>query len=114
MNTHMFNIPSVLSHSYFTLGGETTHLLEKEINYFYSLLYLFRNSLLNQSTSTVFLKSENQKNYNLNLEFKNFEIKVELLQFNELGIVNNYSYTDLKVFLEVLQQIVWGVKRNES
>jgi len=105
MNTHMLNIPSVVSHSYFTLGGKITHLLEKEINYFYSLLYLYRNSLLNQSISTVFLKSENQKNYHLNSEFKNFEIKIELLQFNELGIVNNYSYTDLRAFLEILQQI---------
>jgi len=78
---------------------------EKEINYFYSLLYLYRKYLLKQSKTTVLEKSKSTRKYKIHPEFENFKVKIELQQFNELGVVNNNSYIDLKVFFSILNQI---------
>jgi len=101
MEKHLLNIPSVVSHSYFT----STYMGEKEINYFYSLLYLYRKHLLKQSKTTVLEKSKSTRKYKIHPEFENFKVKIELQQFNELGVVNNNSYIDLKVFFSILNQI---------
>ena len=116
MSENKLYIPTVISHSYFTLNGDATHIKEKEINYFYSLLYLFRNNIQKQSKVTLFLQKD-QKSKMLNPEFKNFEVKIELLEFDDLGIVNNFTYTELKVFIEILSMMKINInilKKNKS
>jgi len=103
MSTYKLNIPTVISHSNFILDGEVVHILEKELNYFYSLLYLFRENIQKQSDVTIFLKEENKKV--INPQFKNFKVKIELLEFDDIGVVNNYTYEELKVFIEILSMI---------
>ena len=105
MEKHILHIPTVISHSTFELDDRIINLKEKEINYFYSLLYLFRNNLLNQSDSNVFIKSTENRHYEINPEFENFKVKIELIQFNKLGVVSNYSYKDLRVLFELLSSI---------
>ena len=52
-----FNIPSAIAHSYFTYLDNIIHLKEKEINYFYSLLYLFRENIKDESKAKIFTKT---------------------------------------------------------
>ncbi|MGP2656512.1 hypothetical protein ACOJTA_05645 [Malaciobacter sp. WC5094] len=103
MSAYKLNIPTVISHSNFILDGEVAHIKERELNYFYSLLYLFRKNIQKQSGITIFLKEENTTV--LNPQFKNLKVKIELLEFYDICVVNNYSYSDLKVFIELLSQI---------
>ncbi len=99
-----FNIPSAIAHSYFTLCGKTVHLKEKEINYFYSLLYLFRENMKSDSKVKIFTKDE-EKKLKVSDNFKNCQVKIELSDFNNLGVVSNGTYKDLKVFIELLEEL---------
>lgn len=102
MEEYKLNIPSVVSHSYFTLLGKKTHLSEKEVNYFYSLLYLFRENITSQSKVKIFNKvSENKSEINEN--FENFTVQIELIEFNDLGVVSNHTYDNLIAFFRKLK-----------
>ncbi len=100
MGTHLFNIPTVISHSSFKdTKNKTIHLSEKEINYFYSLLYLYRENLLKDNKKeSVFLKSNDKENI-INPSFKNYKVDIDLVEFNRLEVVGNYEYKDLETFL---------------
>lgn len=102
MEEYKLNIPSVISHSYFTLLGKKTHLDEKEVNYFYSLLYLFRKNIIDESKVKIFNKIGKDK-MEINEEFENFTVKIELVEFDDMGVVSNNSYGDLKTFFKKLK-----------
>jgi hypothetical protein len=99
-----FNIPSAIAHSYFTHEGKTIHLKEKEINYFYSLLYLFRENLKDESKAKIFTKTE-EKQLVISDNFKNIPVRIELSEFNNLGVVLKSTYIDLKAFIEILENL---------
>lgn len=99
-----FNIPSAIAHSYFTHEGKTIHLKEKEINYFYSLLYLFRENLKDESKAKIFTKTE-EKQLVISDNFRNIPVRIELSEFNNLGVVSKSTYIDLKAFIEILENL---------
>lgn len=101
MENLYFNIPTVISHSYFILSNEVVHMSEKEINYFYSLLYLFRENMKDESKVKIFVK--NGKKHSVSDDFENITVRIELSQFNDLGVVSNNTYEDLKNFIQKLQ-----------
>lgn len=93
----ILNIPSVISHSYFTFFGKKELLSEKEINYFFSLLYLYRENLTEESLQQIFKKDGNKSK--INEEFENVSVDIKLLQLQKLGVVGNYVYDDFKKFV---------------
>lgn len=93
----ILNIPSVISHSYFTFFGKNELLLEKEVNYFFSLLYLYRENLTVESTQQILKKDGNKKK--ISDDFKNVSVDIKLSQLQKLGIVGNYIYDDFKKFV---------------
>jgi len=106
MGTHTLFVPTTISHSSFKDNkNKTIHLSEKEINYFYSLLYLYRENLINDNKKdSVFIKSDKKENI-INPTFTNFKVKIDLVEFNNLEIVGNYGYADLEKLLLKLYQI---------
>ncbi len=99
-----FNIPSAIAHSYFTYLDNIIHLKEKEINYFYSLLYLFRENIKDESKAKIFTKTGKNKHV-VSDNFKNITVRIELSEFNNLGIVSKSTYRDLKVFIKILKNL---------
>ena len=99
-----FNIPSAIAHSYFTYLDNIIHLKEKEINYFYSLLYLFRENIKDESKAKIFTKTGKNKHV-VSDNFKNITVRIELSEFNNLGSVSKSTYRDLKVFIKILKNL---------
>lgn len=99
-----FNIPSAIAHSYFTYLDNIIHLKEKEINYFYSLLYLFRENIKDESKAKIFTKTE-ENQLVISDNFKNIPVRIELSEFNNLGVVSKNTYTDLKAFIKILEKL---------
>lgn len=93
----ILNIPTAISHSCFTFFGEIIHLKEKELNYFYSLLYLYRENIKDESKKKIFTKIGNK--HTLNEAFETIPVRIELSQFDSLGVVHNKTYKDLKHFI---------------
>jgi hypothetical protein len=100
MENPMLYIPSAISHSCFTNNdGEVVSLKEREIDYFYFLLYLYRDQLLSQ-TPNLLVKSGDRLLLNDKKEFTSVEI--ELNQFHEFGVVKNHKYNGLKTFIDTV------------
>lgn len=93
----ILNIPSVISHSYFTFFGKNELLGEKEINYFFSLLYLFRENLTEETKQQIFKKVGGKNT--INEDYENIAVNIKLSQLSKLGVINNYTYTNFKKFI---------------
>lgn len=103
MEKPILHIPSVISQSCFTdTDGEVVDIKEKELNYFYLLLFLYRDGLL-KDTPNILLK--NEKRYSFNEYIKYDSVEIELIQFQNYGLISNYTYRGLKSFLEKLSQM---------
>ncbi len=93
-------IPSAISQSLFIEDDKLINLNGSEINYFFLLLYLYREELL--KVNGVLDVDEN-KNYTLNQDNEDFSVKIRLWWFNEYKAVKSKKYTELKTFLKKLQ-----------
>ena len=103
MEKQLFNVPSVISQSFFTdLKGDAVDLTEREIDYFYFLLFLYRKELLEQ-TSDLFIK--NTENYSLNTSVKYEPVDIELIEFKECGVVTASRYNKIRSFINKLSNL---------
>jgi hypothetical protein len=107
MGNPMLYIPSAISQSCFTdKDGEVVSLKEKEIDYFYLLLFLYQERLLNQ-TPNLLVESGDRLLLDDEKEFSSVEI--ELNKFHEYGVVDNYKYDQLKTFIETLSGLTINI-----
>lgn len=107
MKNPILHIPSVISQSCFTdVDGELVDLKRNEINYFYLLLFLYREELLNQ-TQNLLLRDGDRYYFNELIPFDSVEI--ELNKFHQFGVVNNHKYDGLKKFIDNLSELFINV-----
>jgi len=103
MKNPILHIPSVITQSCFVdSDGEIIDLLSTEIDYFYALLYLYREQLLEQ-TQNLLLK--NGKRYLLNQSATIEAVEIELNQFQRCGAVANFKYDGLRQFIDNLSEL---------
>ncbi len=77
MENPILHIPSAISHSCFTDNdGEVVSLKEREIDFFYFLLFLYQEQLLNQ-TPNLLVKSEDRFLLDDEKEFSAVEIELK-------------------------------------
>ena len=74
----------------------------KEIDYFYLLLFLYREKLLQQSPNLI-LKAE--KGHKLDEVAMPSSVCIYAILFNDYGVVANHQYDGLKAFIEKLQYL---------
>lgn len=103
MKKPILHIPSVISQSCFTdEKGEVVDLLESEINYFYLLLFLYREKLL-QQTPNLLLRDGDKYYFNEMIKYNSVEI--ELIEFQKYGVVSNHKYKKLTTFINNLSKL---------
>ncbi|PHS59118.1 MAG: hypothetical protein COB17_00880 [Sulfurimonas sp.] len=108
MAEHELFIPSAISQGCFYKNDEIIIPEANEFNYFIALLYLYRKKLIDDNSGikifieqdTKELTSKKKPKQMLNPEFNNFTVQIEMIDFQELGVVNNNTYTLLKTYLE--------------
>lgn len=99
----ILHIPSVISQSCFTnTKGDVVDLKRYEIDYFYLLLFLYREELLKQ-TPNLLLRDGNRYYFNELIPYKS--VKIELYEFHQYGVVDNYKYDELKIFIDNLSKL---------
>jgi len=99
----ILNIPSMITQSYFSNDeGEIITLKEKEIDYFYLLLYLYIERLLGGASNLLVKEG---KRYYLNQSVQYGSVEIELNQFQEYGVVDNFRYEGVKKFIEKLSEL---------
>lgn len=103
MDEPRFFIPSVITQSCFVdTEGNVVELKPKEIDYFYLLLFLYREKLLQQSPNLI-LKAE--KGHKLDEVAMPSSVCIYAILFNDYGVVANHQYDGLKAFIEKLQYL---------
>jgi len=103
MKKPILHIPSVVTQSCFVdKEGHIVELLETEVDYFYSLLFLYREQLLEQ-TQNLLLK--NGERYILNKAATIEAVEIELNQFQRCGAVINFKYDGLREFIDNLSEL---------
>ena len=103
MKKPILHIPSVISQSCFTdTKGEVVDLKETQIDYFYLLLFLYSEELL-RVTPNLLLKNGDRYYFNELISYNSVEI--ELNMFHKYGVVDNYQYDDLKLFIDTLSEL---------
>jgi len=103
MKKPILNIPSMITQSYFSNDeGEIITLKEKEIDYFYLLLYLYIERLLGGASNLLVKEG---KRYYLNQSVQYGSVEIELNQFQEYGVVDNFRYEGVKKFIEKLSEL---------
>ena len=108
MAKHELFIPSAISQSCFYQDDKIIIPEANEFNYFIALLYLYRTNLIKENTGikifidqdTEELTSKKKKKQMLNPKFNNFTVEIEMSEFQELGVVNNNTYSLLKTYLQ--------------
>lgn len=93
-------IPSPISQSLFMERDKFINLNGSEINYFYLLLYLYKEKLL---TVNGILDNDGYDNYTLNQDTDDFSVEIRLWWFDKYKAVKSKKYTKLKSFLKKLQ-----------
>jgi hypothetical protein len=90
-------VPSVISQSYFRdHDGEVVYLSPKEIDYFYFLLFLYREQLLDQHPNLLIKKDG--KHY-LNEKVKVKHVLIELKEFQNYDVVKGGKYENFRNFI---------------
>lgn len=103
MDEPRFFIPSVITQSCFVdADGNVVELKPKEIDYFYLLLFLYREKLLQQSPDLI-LKAE--KGHKLDEVAMPSSVCIYAILFNDYGVVANHQYDGLKAFIGKLQHL---------
>jgi len=93
-------IPSPISQSLFMERDKFINLNGSEINYFYLLLYLYKEKLLEISGV---LDNDGNDNFTLNQDKDDYSVEIKLWWFNEYKAVQSNKYEKLKNFLKKLQ-----------
>lgn len=107
MKNPILHIPSVITQSCFTdVDGEVVDIKESEINYFYLLLFLYREELL-QQTPNLLLQNGNRYHFNEMIKYNSVDI--EMYQFQQYGVVSNYEYGGIKSFIDNLSKLFINV-----
>jgi plasmid replication initiation protein len=103
MEKPTLHIPSVLTQSCFIdPNGEVEELKATEIDYFYLLLFLYREELL-QQTPNLLLKDAKKYYFN---EMANYgSVDLEMIEFQNFGVVSNSQYKDIKSFINKLSEL---------
>ena len=123
MENLMFNVPSVMSQSCFKYSegddGYGVDLMEREYNYFYALLYIYRKKLLKRTPDLLIKEGEK---YKLNDSVDYDPVKIELIEFSEImgieigkvkgkkvkkrnGVVTPHQYENIRPFLNELSEM---------
>lgn len=105
MGNTILHIPSVITQSCFVetdKDDQIIDMLKTEIDYFYSLLFLYREQLLEQ-THNLLLK--NGKRLILDKSATIESVEIELNKFNRCGFIDNSKYDGMRTFIKKLSTL---------
>lgn len=101
----MFNIPSAISQSVFAdQRGDEVNLSEREINYFYFLMFLYREEL-SERIPNLFIKIGDKYVLNEKVSYYSKDIEIEMVEFQDYGVVSNHKYDDIRSFINKLSKL---------
>jgi hypothetical protein len=117
MKNATFNIPSAISQSFFAdQKGEEVELSERDIIYFYYLIFLYREELLYKKRNILL---NNGDKYSRNETVNYDSVEIELNEFQKYGVVSHHKYEDIRSSINKLPELsiianMFGKNQNMS